>query len=193
LGTDPIKLEHKISWFENQKAFEDSHLQGIYLGKAAVIFNGSKNEKVGSNGKLDLSDAKAADVTIYGPGNESDIKTYTGLTMTSDPKQATVLNEGMYDARQEQMQTSPYGKDAITYRLSQNGSDVLKGIFDGKEKKMTGVFFHRTNWDGKAGGKDKSGNTVMVSSGCPVIDGRQWKAVEKQLNGIRSFKLIINR
>ena len=31
---------------------------------------------------------------------------------------------------------------------------------------------HRTNWDGKAN---------VSSKGCMIIDGRQWRNVEKQL------------
>jgi len=45
-------------------------------------------------------------------------------------------------------------------------------LSDGNNPIKTQIFFHRTNNDGKA---------THSSKGCPNIDGRQWRSVERQL------------
>ena len=46
------------------------------------------------------------------------------------------------------------------------------------------IFFHRTNWDGQA---------THSSQGCLIIDGRQWRSVEKQLGKSTNMLLRITR
>ncbi len=137
-----------------------------------------------------------AKVTIYGPKGEGDIKTYRGLTTSSDIEKYSILNDGWYDGKRQDMGTSIYAymdrsrtEKSNTYRISQNDNDVVNGTRNGKPKTMDGVFLHRTNSDGFAGMK---GNTP-ISKGCPVIDGIQWKQVKEQLNNTPKIKIGIFR
>jgi hypothetical protein len=178
-------VKKEIQWFDSKKAFEKSGQKGTYLGKAAVVFNGSRDEKLGDDNTLTGQGAKAADVTVYGTKGKDDIQSYKGLSVSSDPSKYSMVDEGWYNAKEQQMANSPYGKDSKNYRLSTlDGNLAISGSKGGKAKQMTEIFFHRTDWNGKA---DKS------SHGCPVIDGRQWNRLEKQLSGISEFKLKIAR
>lgn len=61
-----------------------------------------------------------------GPGGEKDVKTYVGLTISSDPLKYSMIEEGFYRGSWQQMGTSPYGKGSLTYRISnENGSTRL--------------------------------------------------------------------
>lgn len=158
--------------------------------KAVVVFNGSKDEKLGEDGTITGDGSKSATVTIYGKGGKDDIKTYNGLTVTSDPNKYSMVKEGDYDLRQEQMQTSPYGKGSLTYRVRQMDGNGQLPIEGGEKNKVTGksyladIFFHRTNLNGKA---------THSSQGCLIIDGRQWRNVEKQLDKSKNMLLRIIR
>jgi hypothetical protein len=162
-------------------------LQGF---KAVVVFNGSKDEKLGKDGTITGDGANSATVTIYGIGGKDDIKTYDGLTVSSDPKKYSMVADGDYDLRQEQMQTSPYGKGSLTYRVRQMDGNGQLPIEGGEKNKATGksyladIFFHRTNWNGQA---------THSSQGCLIIDGRQWRVVEKQLDKSKNMLLRITR
>ena len=146
--------------------------------EAVVVFEGSLDERLGEDGTLTGENSKAANVTIYGINGADDIKTYKGLTVTSNPDKYSMVKSGEYNLSWEQMQTSPYGKGSLTYRIRQlNGNEQLP-IEGGGLNKATGksylsaVFLHRTNW---------SGSAIYSSQGCLIIDGRQWKSVEQQL------------
>ncbi len=101
-----------------------------------------------------------------------------------------MVADGDYDLRQEQMQTSPYGKGSLTYRVRQMDGNGQLPIEGGEKNKATGksylgdIFFHRTNWDGQA---------THSSQGCLIIDGRQWRSVEKQLGKSTNMLLRITR
>ena len=146
--------------------------------EAVVVFEGSLDERLGEDGTLTGENSKAANVTIYGINGADDIKTYKGLTVTSNPDKYSMVKSGEYNLSWEQMQTSPYGKGSLTYRIRQlNGNEQLPieggGLNKATEKSyLSAVFLHRTNW---------SGSAIYSSQGCLIIDGRQWKSVEQQL------------
>ena len=163
----------------------------VLKGKEAVVeFKGSKDEKLGKDGKLTGENANVASVTIYGIGGKDDIKTYNGLTVTSDQNKYSMVKEGDYNLSQEQMVTSPYGQGSLTYRVRQLDGNEKIPIENNEINKVTGknylssIFFHRTNWDGYA---------KYSSQGCIIIDGRQWKSVEKQLGKSTNILLRIIR
>ena len=72
------------------------HIQGTYEGKAVVVFNGSYDECFGENQSLLGRGAKLAQVIVYGPKNEKDVKYYRGYTMSSDPSRFGVIANGKY-------------------------------------------------------------------------------------------------
>ena len=200
-GEDWYEIENnetkqkEIKWtdYKSQEEMNKNKIDGTYLGEAFVYFQGSNDEKLGSDGKMTSDDAICANVTIYGINGKDDIKTYKGMTTPQSDKYST-LNEGDYLAFYQDMATSPYGEQgakaknfepALTYRLKTlNGDLTLQGTKNGKNIKMTEIFFHRTNWTGYAANSSK---------GCLIIDGRQWKSVEKQLGKSGNIRIRVNR
>lgn len=179
----------KIKWDEKATSQETTKEGEKYLGKAVVVFEGSPDEKLGEDGTLQGKGANPAKVTVYGPEGQDDVKTYDGLSVSSDPSKYSMIEEGDYEGRHQQMATSPYGKGSLTYRVHNlDGSTRINpdgGTNKANEKNyMEGIFFHRTNWDGKA---------THSSQGCLNIDGRQWKSVEQQLGKISSFRIRVTR
>jgi len=169
-------------------------LRKPYLGEAFVHFKGSEDEKLGSDGRMTGEGANPASVTIYGVNGPDDIKTYNGMT-TPKSNDYSTLNEGDYRAFFQDMATSLYGEagakvhnppiaPALTYRIRSIDGSPLKGMKNGKEVPMNGVYFHRTDWNG---------NAKNASKGCPTIDGRQWRSVEKQLGKSSNIFFRISR
>jgi RHS repeat-associated protein len=190
-----------IQWtdYSSQEEMDNNGVKGKYLGEAVVIMNGSYDEKLGTNGKIDGEGAVSAEVTIYGVSNSEDISTYDGLTMSSDPDKYTVISEGDYKAQYKDMATSPYGTKrpksegkatSLTYQIfTLDGSDEIPtqgGEINPvhNEPIMDAIFFHRTNWSGKA---------THSSQGCQIIDGRQWRDVEKQLGKCSNIYFRVRR
>ena len=80
-------------------------------------------------------------------------------------------------------------KDSKTYRVvNRDGSPKIKphggyNRINGKTY-MEVIFFHRTNWSGKA---------TSSSQGCLIIDARFWRQVEQQLGTSSNIYLLLNR
>jgi RHS repeat-associated protein len=175
--------------YKDDKGKEQTNTITLKGVEAVAVFDGSRNEKIGDDGTLQGKNASPAKVTIYGPGGEKDVKTYVGLTVSSDPSKYSMIEEGFYKGSWQQMATSPYGKGSLTYRLSNEDGSLRLSPVGGKNKAngknyMEAIFMHRTNWDGKC---------TSSSQGCLIIDGRQWKSVEKQLGKIKSFTIQVIR
>lgn len=100
-----------------------------------------------------------------------------------------MIQEGDYHLFHEQMATSVYGKNSLTYRVSQQDGNLrlnpASGInkYNGKTF-MEGIFLHRSNRDGTA---------LKSSQGCLIIDGRNWDSVEKQLGKSNNIYLKLFR
>jgi hypothetical protein len=192
-----------IYWDKNATSQKTTKAGEKYLGKAVVVFNGSKDEKLSKDGKLTGNGANPASVTVYGINGKNDIKTHEGLTMSSDHSKYSVLNEGWYDGTPDEMSgdrvfnyfTSADKKNhvdnepSLPYRLSQDGNSILDGTNGGKPTTMSGVFFHRTNNDGFAG--IKKGHAI--SEGCPVVNGANWADIKKSLGTNISIKIGVFR
>jgi len=187
--------EKEIKWtdYKSQEEMDKNKIDGTYLGEAFVYFQGSNDEKLGSDGKMTSDDAIYANVTIYGINGKDDIKTYKGMTTPQSDKYST-LNEGDYLAFYQDMATSVYGEKgakekniqpALTYRIKTiNNNLKLQGKRNNKSVELTGVFFHRTDWNG---------NASKSSKGCLIIDGRQWRDVEKQLGKSSNIYIRVTR
>ena len=200
-GEDWYEVENKetkqkeIKWtdYKSQEEMTKNKIDGTYLGEAFVYFQGSNDEKLGDDGKMTSDDAIYANVTIYGINGKDDIKTYKGMTTPQSDKYST-LNEGDYLAFYQDMSTSVYGEKgakekniqpALTYRIKTlNNNLKLQGKRNNKPIEMTGVFLHRTDW---------SGNASKSSKGCLIIDGRQWRDVEKQLGKSSNIYIRVTR
>ncbi len=187
---DPTWIWHDGNTYNT--GVKDSNGKDVILQgqEAVVVFNGSIDERLGEDGTLTGTGAKSAEVTIYGIGGKNDIKTYNGLTVSSDPSKYSMVASGDYNLSWEQMATSPYGKGSLTYRVRQLYGNAELPIEGGEKNKVTGksylgaIFFHRTNWNGGA---------KYSSQGCLIIDGRQWRNVEKQLEKSKNILMQINR
>ncbi len=179
------------AWTEakSQEELDALGIQGTYMGEAVVVFDGYYDEKLGKDGTLTGEGAKPADVTIYGVNGSDDIAYYAGLTVSSDPEKYSMIQEGEYKAFHQQMGTSVYGKDSLTYRISDmKGSLDLHPIgginkYNGTSI-MTEIFLHRTDTDDRA---------TRASVGCLVIDGRSWRNVEKQLGKSSNIYIKLTR
>lgn len=173
----------------SQQELDDAGINGTYLGEVAVIFNGSEDERLGEDGTLTGKNANPAIVTIYGKNGSSDIQEYNGLTISSNPNIYPMIEAGDYKAFHEQMSTSVYGKDALTYRITTLNGNLLIPPAGGTNKRtgmtyISGEYFHRTDWNGKA---------TKASQACLVIDGRTWKKVEKQIGTSHNIFIRVNR
>lgn len=180
---------YKYTNYSSQAELNKNNISGHYLGEALVIIDGSHNECLGSKGTIEDNDAITATFTIYGINGEDDIKTYKGLTVSSDPNKYSRIDDGEYLLYHQQMATSAYAKDSKTYIIvNRDGSRKIKPYggynkFNGKTY-MEDIFFHRTNWNGKA---------TNSSQGCLIIDGRSWRQVEQQLGTSSNIYLLLNR
>lgn len=181
----------KYAWTTatSQEEMNAAGIEGSYLGKAVVVFNGYLNERLGEDGKLTGKDARPANVTIYGINGADDIKSYLGLTVSSNPNKYSMIQEGDYRLFHEQMATSVYGKNSLTYRVSELDGNLRLNPEGGINKHngktfMEGIFLHRTNKDGTA---------LRSSQGCLIIDGRSWDDVEKQLGKSNNIYLKLFR
>ena len=173
----------------------EAKIAGKYLGEAVVIFDGNKNECWGADNTLTGKDANPATATIYGVNGKDDIQTYRGMTTPQSDSYST-LNAGDYNMFYQDMATSVYGEKgardhnppiapALTYRITKlDGNAVLDGTKKGAKTTMEAVFMHRTDWSGAANHSSK---------GCMIIDGRQWRSVEKQLKKSSNIFLRVNR
>ncbi len=193
-------VDGKIKWDEKATSQATTQKDEKYLGEAVVVFKGSEGEKFGKDGTLTGEGSKSAEVTIYGKNGKDDIKTYDGLTMTSNPDEYVPIAEGNYKAFYQDMNSSPYGEKgakkygyptALTYRISTLDGNLELPTIDGKNNPAnndkpikTEIYLHRNNWSGKG---------TSSSSGCLNIDGRQWRNVEKQLGKSNNIFIRVTR
>ena len=110
----------RYHWTEakSQEELYGLGIEGTYLGEAVVVFNGYYDERLGKDGKLTGEGAKVASVSIYGINGSDDIKSYHGLSVSSNPDKYPMLVDGEYKLFHQQMAKSVYGKGSLTYRVS---------------------------------------------------------------------------
>ena len=185
--------EKEIKWtdYHSQKEMDDNNQSGTYLGERVVLFEGSRDEKLDKDSKLEGSDGKYATVKVYGE-NETDYNEFRGFTMSSDYNKYGAIADGYYDVTYDKKgksgaTPSNYAVesrkpvdclDNINYAYNNN----IPGAYSPTEK--DGIFVHRTNNNGYAGGN--------VSTGCPLIRASDWKSF-KNMVGANGFKMIIRR
>jgi hypothetical protein len=195
-----IKWNDKIN---SQEDFDKSGKNGRYLGKAAVVFNGSTDEKLGEGQNLFGEGAKLADVTVYGPKGEDDVQQYKGFTMSSDVETFGAIDNGNY--------TVNYRNPGKTGKLKSNWAvndgnpvNALNGINPNpfgaySSTQKDGIYIHSSNSNGFAGKiYNNNGDLVnAISTGCLLIvpsghGMNGWNEFNNQL-GVTNFSLILNR
>ena len=178
----------------------DYILKGV---SAAVVFNGSRNEKLGTkNGKtgyINGAGAITASVTVYGPKGANDIHTYNGYTMTSDPDKFGAIDEGSYDGNYDDVGKSGSLKSHWTLnkrrrvRMMDGNLNPYSPdqVDENGEGYKDGIFIHTSNSDGYSGTihNGKSGITV----GCLLIAPDDWKSFNETMTGVKSFKVQVIR
>ncbi|MEA4935443.1 MAG: DUF6443 domain-containing protein [Paludibacter sp.] len=166
--------------------------------KAVVVFNGSKDEKLGKGDNLFGEGAKLASVTVYGPEGTDDIQSYQGFTMSSDPTKFGVVADGTYTVNKlkEGERLGPYGSNLVVE--NRNARIPEQDNFNPAHPErnpayLTGVFIHRSNNNGWAGPFYKNGKWHGVSEGCLLVSPTQWSSFTKQLQPINNFLLQLRR
>lgn len=206
-----LRPEPQILWTDakSQEELDKQGIHGTYLGEAVIDFRGYNYERIGDEetwiedgviqrdekgnpkmiNTLTGEGAVAANVTIYGINGKDDVEQYAGLSVSSDPSTYAMMLPGEYRLKWQQMASSCYAKGSETYRImTLDGSEDIPPV-GGINKYtraavMIGVFLHRTNW---------SGHAANASKGCPVIDGRKWREVERQLGHSQNIYMKLTR
>ena len=189
---------YKWTEAKSQEELNAMHIQGTYEGSAVVVFNGSYDECLGENQSLLGRRAKLAQVIVYGPKNEKDVKYYRGYTMSSDPSRFGVLANGKYTVYQVDIANKgPY--DSVWAINNRKEVPVLNDFNPAHPERidpafLDGGFVHRNNWNGFAGTYvNDNGEIKGVSEGCLLILAQDWDSFNNQLISVKQFKLVLNR
>lgn len=188
-----------IYWDEKTTSQATTKEGERYLGKTVVVFSGSEDEKLGAGDNLFGEGANIASAKVYGPGGEKDIQEYGAYTMSSDPKKYGTMADGEYQVIYDEIGKSGVLKShwAVEGRgrvPARNGINPAHP--DRDPGYLEGVFIHRSNKDGWAGGG--------VSQGCPLIvpsryDNKGdlvspgWDQFNEQLDGLQEYLMILKR
>jgi len=170
----------------SQKQLDKNSINGTYLGKTVVLFDGYYDEKLGKDNTLDGPESKHATATVYGANGPDDITQYTAFTMTSNYDKYGAIQDGIYDGsyagnNKPNHIPKPYVLENGGAINTIDGNRYENGY--SKDQK-NGIFIHRTNNSGTANGS--------VSLGCLLIKAQQMAIFEKHV-GRKPFKVILRR
>ena len=189
-----------IYWDENAKSKTTTKNGENYIGKALVVFNGSRNEKLGEGNIIGGKGGLSAQVVVYAPNGEihDDL---IGFTMTSNAEAYTPIDEGKYTATRREYKGS--GKIPKQYQLFENGKDNIRtmdGVKNNNSKYSnqirengdgykTEIFIHST-----LGANSKVGSST--STGCLLLDYNSMITFDKLLSPLGNgmpFRVVVNR
>lgn len=170
------------------------------MGRAVVVFRGSRNERLGEGDNLFGKGAVLADVTVYGPKGEDDIGRYKGYTMSSNPEKFGVVADGEYEVNK----LIPGKREPLPSNWALNKAkrvpamDNFNPAYDERiPGYLEGVYIHRSNLSGYAGITSSGGG---ISEGCLLFAPYQytngvndWDRFNKQLKSLDRFLMILNR
>lgn len=170
----------------SQEQLDKNNINGTYLGKTVVLFDGYYDEKLGIDNTLDGSESKHATATVYGANGPNDITQYTAFTMTSNFDKYGAIQDGIYDGsyagnNKPNHIPKPYVLENGGAINTIDGNRYENGY--SKDQK-NGIFIHRTNNNGTANGS--------VSLGCLLIKAQQMATFEKHVRR-KPFKVILRR
>ena len=179
----------------SQSQLAENNINGTYLGKAVVLFDGYYNETLGNKDNMNSFDALLADVIVYGPNGATDVQQYKGYTMSSNPSRYGVVADGEYNVRR----VNPLGPYGSPWAINNRGKVLELSNFnprwpDRNPAYLTGVFIHRPNNNGWAGEyQKKDGSWHGVSEGCLLIHPNHWIKYNNQLKNVSNYHLILRR
>lgn len=184
--------------YDSQEELDKNEIKGIYLGKAHVVFEGSRDErlgyKLGGQNYIDGEDAVTARVIVYGPKNKYDIHYLTGYTMSSDHNRYTAIDEGLYPANYNYIGKNPplasnwvlnYGGRIRTLDGHENKNDPSNYDKTINEGFKTGVYIHSTNPTGFAG--------YRTSVGCLLLLPKDFDKFNVIMKGVKNFTVQVSR
>ena len=170
----------------SQEQMSKNNINGTYMGKTVVLFDGYYDEKLGKGGIIDGPGSKHATATVYGAKGPDDITSYTAFTMTSNFEKYGAIQDGIYDGSWR----ASRGSGSIPKHYMLENAKAINTI-DGNRNpggysdyQKDGIFIHAT-WDGGIA----RGN---VSKGCLLIKDNQMADFEKHV-GKKPFKVILRR
>lgn len=164
--------------------------------KAVVHFQGSRNEKLGKDNNLFGEGAVLAQVTVYGPKGADDIQTYQGFTMSSNFEKYGAIDDGRYTVNYR----NPGKSGALKSNWAVNNTGPVPGL-DGvnpspvnpySSTHKDGIYIHRSNNNGYAGGTVSTGCLLIVPTQYDVkgnATNMGWDQFNQQLQGVKSFTL----
>jgi len=198
-NTDTKQKEIKWTDHKSQDAMNEAGVKGNYLGEAVVHFQGSNDEKLGKGDNLFGEGAVLAKATVYGTGGADDIKEYDAFTMSSDFSKYGAIADGQYTVNYK----DPGKTGALKSNWALNNGGAVDCL-DGKNPnpngysatQKNGIYIHRSNNNGWAGGTVSTGCLLIVpstydSKGNSTNNG--WNQFNNQLKGVKSFPLILRR
>lgn len=198
--------KHKYSYVgeDGKKQNKTIELKGA---EAVIVFEGSRDEKLGAGNNLFGKGANLATVTVYGPDGADDIQTYDGFTMSSDSKKFGAIADGTYTFNYDEKGKSGKLKShwAVEYRRkipALNGYNPNPNSSDRKFK--DGIFIHTSNRSGSAGTYAKGKEQHGISEGCLLIvpslytkqgtsTNNGWNQFNEQLQGVKKGVLQLIR
>ena len=198
-NTDTKQKEIKWTDHKSQAAMDEKKVKGTYLGEAVAVFEGSRDEKLGKGDNLFGEGAVLAKATVYGTGGADDIKEYDAFTMSSDFSKYGAIADGQYTVNYK----DPGKTGALKSNWALNNGGAVDCL-DGKNPnpngysatQKNGIYIHRSNNNGWAGGTVSTGCLLIVpstydSKGNSTNNG--WNQFNNQLKGVKSFPLILRR
>ena len=196
---------HNYSYVDEngKKQTKMIELDGV---EAVVVFNGSRDEKLGEGKSLFGKGAALAKVTVYGPDGANDIKTYDGFSMGSDSKKFGAIADGTFEFNYDAAGKS--GKLKSHWAVENRGNVPALDGFNPNPNATTdrrfknGIFIHTSNQNGMAGSYNKGKNGI--SEGCllivPSLYNKQgtstnngWNQFNEQLQGVKKGVLQVIR
>ena len=192
-------VNKKIYWDPKAVSQATTKQGETYLGKAVVLFKGSLDEKLGKGSSFFGEGASLANVIVFGPKGENDVKEYKGYTMSSDSELFGVVADGTYEVNRitPQERKGPYKSE---WTLNKRGRVPALNNYNPAFPKrnpgyLDGVFIHRSNNNGFAGKfwNDQKHKYSGVSEGCLLIAPNQWDNFNEQLSTIDKFIMQIIR
>lgn len=194
---DPTWIWHDGSTYNT--GVKDSNGKEVVLQgtEAVVVFNGSRQEKLGTkdgkSGFIDGEGAVTANVTVYGPDGANDIHNYTGYTMSSNATSFGAIDEGIYNGNYDAKGKS--GSLKSNWTLEHRGKvrmmdgninpNAPSQIDSNGEGYKDGIFIHSSNNSGFAAGR--------VSTGCLLIAPNNWSSFNQAMSGVQNFKVQVIR
>jgi hypothetical protein len=173
--------------------------QSLTGQKAVVVFNGSRNEKLGEGQNLFGKGAVLASVTVYGPKGADDVQQYQGFSMSSDFSKYGAIDNGDYNVNYR----NPGKTGALKSNWAVNNTRPVNTLDNNNPSPIDpysstqkdGIYIHRSNNNGYAGGTVSTGCLLIVPTQYDIkgqATNMGWDQFNQQLQGVNQFRLQIN-